>query len=684
MKIMKRRTKKEAVINKDKDKKIIEIMKEENNNICFDCQNLNPKYISLYNGIFICQKCMNNIHKKYDSNISFILENKLNNLSIRELQYLYYGGNQKLKDFINYDYPNLKSIDKNKLYLTKGMEYYRLYLKYLIDSGEKPLKPSYEESVKLINDINKSKNNEHLFNKNKRNLINKDFINYYENDQNEIDYNYKTNHHYNKIYKINLVNYLNNSKTNNCSTIKQENELCLGNNLNIDKNNNNNDFNKKTIDLEKYNDNINNNNKNKLITKKLSLKKNKNLVMKNKNNIISINKTLNDSLPKKKIYIKPKHTLLKSFQKNAPSRNIIDNFSNIGNSLFIPTGNNYQSILINNNNFDKLLMYNFTESSNNSKDNIKLNESLKTGWPFLNSMKVLKFPKNNGHRIFKKKTLKNSFSINKRKIKHSNNNSIIERTNFQIISDKIHDDILEISKHKKMNSIIANYKKDINKKEDIKIISEIKVKKKTGYNIGENKPNILLDSYNSHKNIKSEENINSFPLNTNLTTLKNSSKNLKENKIKKILTLAKLMKNKKKILITKLNLDNNNNKTFVSHFNDDKNNRIYESYREREKSNGVKNIYLTSRIGKKKKNIIEKKVKEIILLKNNREKVKPYKNENNNIKANNELKKKINKTKKNIFGNINQIKKNENINKEKYSDYQKAPQTYRQKEIFNN
>ena len=92
--------------------------------------------------------------------------------------------------------------------------------------------------------------------------------------------------------------------------------------------------------------------------------------MKNYNNTISINKIMNDSLTKNKIYIKPKHSLLKSFQKNAPSRNRIDNFSNIGNSLFIPTGNNYQSILINNNNFDKLLMYNFTERSNNSNDNI--------------------------------------------------------------------------------------------------------------------------------------------------------------------------------------------------------------------------------------------------------------------------------------------------------------------------
>ena len=349
--------KENIAINKIKEKKIFEINQEENNKKCFDCQRPNPKYISLYNGIFICHNCVNDIHIKLDSNISLILDNDLNNLSIKDIQYLYYGGNKKLLDFINYEYPTLKSLSKNKLYLTKAMEYYRQWLKYLIDEGQKPLKPTFEESNELINDIKKKSNK-----KKKGNVITIDFLNNYYNyddditpgqeleDERMYSYNTKQKKSSPDVYK--KIYYTTNG-INNITISKYEMEKDWKNN-NQKKYNNGNDNNgrlmtdngknyfrinnsKKNIfkkEEPKYFNkipNINrNNSKNKLITKRLSLKSTKN-GNKNKDRNFRIEKieNLSNSTNGKpiikisektqKIYSKP--TLLNSFQRNAPSRN---------------------------------------------------------------------------------------------------------------------------------------------------------------------------------------------------------------------------------------------------------------------------------------------------------------------------------------------------------------------------
>ena len=499
-------SKNNIAINKVKEKKISEINQEEYNKRCFDCQSLYPKYISLYNGIFICENCANHLHKKLNPEISLILDNNLKNLSIKNIQYLYYGGNKKLLDFINYEYPFLKTINKNKLYLTKAMEYYRKYLKYLIDEGEKPLKPSFEECNDLITDINNTKK----INKNKNkkrssgNVITIDFLNnYYNYEEDEDESTPQFKNQYTTKRKKNItpdiyiksqtakgVNYL-----NSCSEYDFPN---IGNEIhNYQKTMNNDDDYENDYDYDNYDknkggrlmtdnnrnyfykyrelynrNNIKNysykempqedqyisnkenndlsNNTKKFITKKISLKtknylKNRYLFLKKKENssktIIGKSRcvlNIPDKDKEKKIYSKPKHTLLNSFQKNVPSRNrnsnmdMKDDIYYIKNSFLFPLGNNYQSILINNNTFDKLLMYNFNCGTNNSNDKIRINESqIITHGKYFNSFKNLNTSanidnssqnnnnnnNNNDYLVFKKKALKNSFYISSRKKK---------------------------------------------------------------------------------------------------------------------------------------------------------------------------------------------------------------------------------------------------------------------------
>ena len=745
----------------------MEINQEENNKKCFDCQSPNPKYISLYNGIFICHKCVNEIHNKLDSNISLILDNDLNNLSIKDIQYLYYGGNKKLLDFINYEYPTLKSLKKNKLYLTKAMEYYRQWLKYLIDEGQKPLKPTFEESNELINDI-KKKNNK----KNKGNVITIDFLNNYYNYDDDITpgqdledervYSYKTKQKKTSpdLYK---KSYYTTNGINNITISKYEMEKVWKNNYKV-KNNNSNDKigrlmtdnqknyftinnSKKNIlkkEEVKYINNIpsnnHNNNKNKLITKKLSLKSTKNS-NKNKDKNFRIEKieNLSNSINGKtiikisektqKIYSKP--TLLNSFQRNAPSRNKtinqIEDLSYMKTSSLIPTGNNYQSILINNNTFDKVLMNNSNNQTNEFKENINISESqMLSPRAILNSYKYLNIStniynnnmnantnlNNNDYIVFKKKALKNSFSISMRKKKDQkgsknsikdygnkkNNESMIERTNFQIISGKENKDYSQKENKNIINIRNKNFdldfsakkQKDKNKEENNNIINEIKVKKANKYFIEDNKS---FEHINNKLN-NFEINKNKIPKNKYFDNNKNnkdnnsdveSFKNIRDLNKKKLLIINQLINNKRKSLNP--NLDYNR-------VNKDNNRIIARELcgKKEEYINTYKSYGFENKIEGKKHNLVGKKDKDIYLLENSGKRVKMYKNDNNSSNFNKSYDDKLGG--KNIFRlrhnevvTIDKIKKNKrynlDLNDDKENEYNDDPKIKRKRGIMN-
>ena len=145
-------------IKKQKIKIILNIPK---NNECFECSNLYPEFISLNNAIFLCKNCVKN-HIHFPKYISNIFKNDLNNLTLKNIQYLCCGGNEKLKQFIKNEFPRLKKFSYQNLYRTYAMDYYRKYLEYLIEGGIKPIKPNKNKAYELIkinnNNIKKSKN----------------------------------------------------------------------------------------------------------------------------------------------------------------------------------------------------------------------------------------------------------------------------------------------------------------------------------------------------------------------------------------------------------------------------------------------------------------------------------------------------------------------------------------------
>ena len=135
----------------EKDRKIKSILKEELNDKWVDCKTSKPEYISLNNACFICKNCFK-IHQKFSISISKIIKNNLNSLTLKELQYLYLGGNKKLMEFMKYEYPKLIKLNPSIAYKTIAIEYYRNWLKFLIEGGIKPIKPDIEIAYRLIDE----------------------------------------------------------------------------------------------------------------------------------------------------------------------------------------------------------------------------------------------------------------------------------------------------------------------------------------------------------------------------------------------------------------------------------------------------------------------------------------------------------------------------------------------------
>ena len=139
-------------LNIVKKRKIKILLNEPKNNECFECSNIYPEYISLNNGIFICKDCASN-HAALPKSISNIIKNNLNELTLRNIQYLSLGGNRKLTEFITTEFPNLKNFSPIYFYQTNAMDYYRRCLQYLIEGGVRPVKPDRNKAYELVAQI---------------------------------------------------------------------------------------------------------------------------------------------------------------------------------------------------------------------------------------------------------------------------------------------------------------------------------------------------------------------------------------------------------------------------------------------------------------------------------------------------------------------------------------------------
>ena len=355
-------------MNFEKDRKIREIDKEVLNHKCIDCNNDKPEYISLNNAIFICKNCYKNNHQKFPPNISRVTKNYLKSLTLKELQYLYFGGNKKMLEFMKYEYPRLIKISSFLVYKTIALEYYRNWLAYLVEGGNKPIKPDIEIAYNSIEEKN-YKNNK-LLNNNNTDVITIDFFNdcYNYNDKNNntitnfikkkpdsdrgsiksINNNYKENirlkyqkgkieQNENKYKKLGL--------SNNLKDILNYYKIINKNNYEKYIHNTNKIFYKTQSPL--FNDNYKNDNEDNYYINNMSKRSHDNCFEKIDNNceILNNKKKFNNTIIKafktnNRIYSKPKRNFKKSFVQED---NYIDNKINNLNDIKIDEVYNFNN-----------------------------------------------------------------------------------------------------------------------------------------------------------------------------------------------------------------------------------------------------------------------------------------------------------------------------------------------------
>ena len=134
---------------------IPEILAFPGNSSCCDCGMEKPKWASLNNGVFLCLKCAG-FHRSLGVDISTIRSLQIDSWTDKQILYLTNGGNTKLKSiWEEYGIDSNTSVEKK--YKSKACDYYRKYLKNLVEKISDPnfqqielIKPNSEEGKQIV------------------------------------------------------------------------------------------------------------------------------------------------------------------------------------------------------------------------------------------------------------------------------------------------------------------------------------------------------------------------------------------------------------------------------------------------------------------------------------------------------------------------------------------------------
>ena len=145
---------------------------DSKNKRCNDCGEKHVTYVSINNGITICNLCVQ-IHRQLGSKISE-LKKIDEDFDDYTMNFFIYGGNKNFHKFLKELGVN-SSMQRSKLYKTKGADYYRKFLlskvKGIENTAEKPDDPNEILEIDKIEDI-------------------KDNNNYFKEDKHSINYLY--------------------------------------------------------------------------------------------------------------------------------------------------------------------------------------------------------------------------------------------------------------------------------------------------------------------------------------------------------------------------------------------------------------------------------------------------------------------------------------------------------------
>ena len=130
---------------------------DSENKICFDCGGAFPRFVSINNGVLICEFCAENHKQNLNYNISFIYDTS-STFDQYLLSFITRGGNSRFKRLcLQYEIPCMSlsqnNSEKINKYIIRLGEYHRLLLKSEIDCSEPP-PPLYREIAHNPIDVN--------------------------------------------------------------------------------------------------------------------------------------------------------------------------------------------------------------------------------------------------------------------------------------------------------------------------------------------------------------------------------------------------------------------------------------------------------------------------------------------------------------------------------------------------
>jgi hypothetical protein len=115
------------------------------NKMCFDCSTKDPEWVSVNNAVFLCKECQLK-HRSYGISVSYIRSLEMDLWKEDQIALLKYGGNERLRDLMSLY--NVKfNTNREELYNSKLLDYYRKLLKSDLKGEVRPQPPSDEEAL---------------------------------------------------------------------------------------------------------------------------------------------------------------------------------------------------------------------------------------------------------------------------------------------------------------------------------------------------------------------------------------------------------------------------------------------------------------------------------------------------------------------------------------------------------
>lgn len=105
-----------------------ELLKDEENQSCFDCRKSPAQWASVNNAIYLCLNCAGE-HRGYGVGVSYVRSITIDTWNDNQINMMKFGGNRNLRELTEVYQIDRKKVDKSVFYNSRLLDFYRKHLK---------------------------------------------------------------------------------------------------------------------------------------------------------------------------------------------------------------------------------------------------------------------------------------------------------------------------------------------------------------------------------------------------------------------------------------------------------------------------------------------------------------------------------------------------------------------------